>query len=639
VLGWTSRHDADRAVARERADARRRHRRLAFLAVGAVIGLAFAGVLTAWAFAERDRARRHAVEARAHELEARAVTLMPTDTSLAVALAAEAARTAPSNTAEDILRQALMVDRLLGVVPAGGPVVDVEAGSGGRFFAATTEGHARRYDAGTSENRPEADLETRYRSGVTAVGPDRSGMLSASLSGIARRTSGLAGGPSGGNLTLRHGEPVVAIEPVACRVASGCLLTAAGKRVWIWDRRDGGRLGSVALRGNPAEVVQWSSGMVAIRTRQGRVFLVDLGAERVARELQAPERVESIAADAAQPLVAAGLADGSVLVWNTTTGRLETRYEPHRGSVLALDVANGMLLTGAADGAAAVRNLQTGRTIALPGGHGNVVRAVDLSDDGRVAVTASADHTAKVWATADGRLISLLAGHDDVVADATFIDDARRVVTGGLDGTVRVWSSGTLEELAVADRGALHERSRDTRARSGARATAVDDVIRLRTAAGDVMTLRGHRDDVNSVAFSADGSLLVSASRDHDARIWDARTGEPIHQLEGHPGSVADARFSPDGRWVVTAGPISAGLWNVRTGELVSYLRGPTSRPVAVAFGPDSETIFSEEGEGVVRSYRCALCGTVADLRVIAERRLERAGQALSAEERARYLE
>ena len=131
VLAWTSRHDADRAVARERADARRRHRRLAFLAVGAVIGLAFAGVLTAWAFAERDRARRHAVEARAHELEARAVTLMPTDTSLAVALAAEAARTAPSNTAEDILRQALMVDRLLGVVPAGGPVVDVEAGSGG----------------------------------------------------------------------------------------------------------------------------------------------------------------------------------------------------------------------------------------------------------------------------------------------------------------------------------------------------------------------------------------------------------------------------------------------------------------------------------------------------------------------------
>ena len=64
---------------------------------------------------------------------------------------------------------------------------------------------------------------------------------------------------------------------------------------------------------------------------------------------------------------------------------------------------------------------------------------------------------------------------------------------------------------------------------------------------------------------AADGRLLVSASRDHDARIWDATTGILVRRLEGHFGSVADAQFSPDDRWVVTAGPSSVGLWDVRS--------------------------------------------------------------------------
>ncbi len=89
---------------------------------------------------------------------------------------------------------------------------------------------------------------------------------------------------------------------------------------------------------------------------------------------------------------------------------------------------------------------------------------------------------------------------------------------------------------------------------------------------------------------------------------------------------MADAQFSPDGRWVVTAGPITAGLWNVRTGELAMYLRGPTTRPTAVAFAPDSRTIVSAEVNGVLRRYECAVCGTVHELLAVADRRLKRTG-------------
>src|SRR6476661_2571341 len=43
---------------------------------------------------------------------------------------------------------------------------------------------------------------------------------------------------------------------------------------------------------------------------------------------------------------------------------------------------------------------------------------------------------------------------------------------------------------------------------------------------GAALTLEGHRDGVFCVAFSPDGRLIASASRDSEIKIWDAATGE-----------------------------------------------------------------------------------------------------------------
>ena len=68
----------------------------------------------------------------------------------------------------------------------------------------------------------------------------------------------------------------------------------------------------------------------------------------------------------------------------------------------------------------------------------------------------------------------------------------------------------------------------------------------------------------------------MTASRDRDAILWDVASGKALRVLRAHFNAVSDARFSPDGRWIVTAGPRSVGLWKASTGELVRLLRGPT---------------------------------------------------------------
>ena len=143
-------------------------------------------------------------------------------------------------------------------------------------------------------------------------------------------------------------------------------------------------------------------------------------------------------------------------------------------------------------------------------------------------------------------------GTRDTVTAAVFIP-GDRIATASEDGTVRTW----VAQLQPP----LRPRSLDCPLRAATldpRATVKGSVVTLRLPSGDV-TLTGHRDDVLSVEVSRDGSRVVTASKDGDARIWDARTGESLWVLRGHSGTVFDASFSPNGRWVVTGGPTTAG--------------------------------------------------------------------------------
>lgn len=111
-------------------------------------------------------------------------------------------------------------------------------------------------------------------------------------------------------------------------------------------------------------------------------------------------------------------------------------------------------------------------------------------------------------------------------------------------------------------------------------------------APGTIRRFIGHESDVNSVAFSTDGRMAVTASADKTVILWDVATGEILHRLEGHHAAVESAAFSPDGQMLVSGGRDRALiLWNTTTGTVIREFEG--SAAMSVAFSPDGKTILA----------------------------------------------
>ena len=118
--------------------------------------------------------------------------------------------------------------------------------------------------------------------------------------------------------------------------------------------------------------------------------------------------------------------------------------------------------------------------------------------------------------------------------------------------------------------------------------------------------LRGHDLYVLSVAFSPDGSRIVSGSYDQTIRVWDASTGvEMLPPLRGHDRYVLSVAFSPDGSKIVSASyDQTIRVWDASTGvEMLPPLQGHDECVRSVAFSPDGSKIVSASSDKTIRVW------------------------------------
>jgi hypothetical protein len=124
---------------------------------------------------------------------------------------------------------------------------------------------------------------------------------------------------------------------------------------------------------------------------------------------------------------------------------------------------------------------------------------------------------------------------------------------------------------------------------------------------------RGHAGAVNGVAWSPDGKWLASAGQDGMIKVWDAVTGKEGPALRGGHKSVAALSWSPDGRRLASAAhDRTVKVWEVATGKVREAATGKEVLPPRkgvplpwfvpfLAWSPDGRRLLWLPGDATVR--------------------------------------
>ena len=358
--------------------------------------------------------------------------------------------------------------------------------------------------------------------------------------------------------------------------------------------------------------------------------------------------------------VASIWSDGTASLWNAGSGRV-VAVLPHQDRMLtaAFSRDSRFLVTAAAeDKVASVWNAQTGARVATLA-HQNRVLVADFSPDGQWLITASADGTAALWSATAWDRRFVMRHPQGPVELAGFSPDSSRIVTVSStrsSSDLRVWAAssgravgpplqlpGVVNAVAFSPDGALvtaradglhvehlTDAPRASRAGSPPVHETTGEVLSLQfNAAGDLLTLQrneasiwkfdrarpdpfvssvvlAHPREINGASFSADGRLVMTASGDGLARIWNAATGRLVYAIptdsEGFARPTASgvswAQFDATGTRVVTAEQGHSTAWRLQSPPPPIALGGSLVAVSAIGFSSDGSQVLAATLDG-----------------------------------------
>lgn len=258
-------------------------------------------------------------------------------------------------------------------------------------------------------------------------------------------------------------------------------------------------------------------------------------------------------------LIVSASDKGTVRVWDlaadqeTMSLRLEGNFSTSRaaispdGKYIIMSVGDNLLLHDATTGELLVE---------LKDAHSNIITGLAYSPDGTQIVSCSSDKTARVWNANTLEQIAVMQGHTSYVNEVAFSPDGSHVVTVSSDKSVRQWNPATGTEVALleAERGNMLSAAYRPNGNMIAVGNSYGEISFLDATTLAVQTAweDAHASDVYCVAFSPDGTLLVSTSDDQSIKIWDVASGAMLEEAPGHTREVGNIAFSPDGTRILS---------------------------------------------------------------------------------------
>jgi WD40 repeat protein len=263
-------------------------------------------------------------------------------------------------------------------------------------------------------------------------------------------------------------------------------------------------------------------------------------------------------------------------------------------------------------------------------GHRDAIHTLRFSSDGELLLAASSrveivEMNEKAARRPDVRLRHAIQGHRFFLQSLAFSPDGRTLASGANEASVKLWDAQTGELKQTLDVNQRIDPQYEV-----TQVAFLPDGERLILAGGSqteygdawiydwrrdklLHRLHGHKEPVESIALSADGSRLVTASYDKKVVIWDLETRRQVQTIDGLETGVTDVTvaLSPDASLLITRFH-PAKLWALPAGRVVRELSreitgcGYTRDLYSFDFSPDGKSFATGDDNGTISTWDAA---------------------------------
>jgi len=264
--------------------------------------------------------------------------------------------------------------------------------------------------------------------------------------------------------------------------------------------------------------------------------------------------------------------DSTARLWDTQ-GKEILRFNGHNDRVIDASFSGSgeKIVTIGLDNSIRLWDIN-GDLLEVFGGYNETPRYAIFSYDDGYITTQSLDDTTR-WYDMDGNMLEKdFWNRECYISSSFFSPSGKQILTASRDGTAKLWNLNSKQNIELGESYYASFSPYDEYI-----VTINWNEITIWDYFGNkINSFVASEDMVNTVEFSADGSFLLSCSKDNTAILWDLK-GNEIQSFTGNGNEVTSASFSPDGKYIImTTDAKTIQKWLIDPDEIADIINKKT---------------------------------------------------------------